>query len=386
MDQKTCYYCGTKYPADEDRCPLCGQTETEPEAVDEVPVDLRAEEAPRTEEKAKKQKKEKSGAASTVICIVLGALVLAGIIFILSALGVLPFGKTTAGENVALPAEEEVVACTSLTVTPETISFTQAGQKQLFTITRKPAGCTEELMCEVQNPAVATVNEKCEVTAVAEGETDVIITCGEQSATLHVMCVFTPQVPTAPVEPEETSETTETTAPEETQPNEPAEASGTLAISNEDFTLFTAGETTNLTVTGASGSVQWSSNNTSVATVDGGKVTAVGPGVATITATVDGKSVKAIVRCRFEATSAPIQTTSGDLTISHDDVTLTNGESFTISMISGGSRVSGVSWATSNSSVAWVDANGKVTASGSGMATITGTYGGTKLSCIVRCK
>lgn len=382
MDQKTCYYCGTKYPADEDRCPLCGQTETEPEAVDEVPVDLRAEEAPRTEEKAKKQKKEKSGAASTVICIVLGALVLAGIIFILSALGVLPFGKTTAGENVALPAEEEVVACTSLTVTPETISFTQAGQKQLFTITRKPAGCTEELTCEVQNPAVATVNEKCEVTAVAEGETDVIITCGDQTATLHV--TFAAPEETQPEETTAPEETTEPTEPTET--TELAETSEALAISNEDFTLFTAGETTNLTVTGASGSVQWSSNDTSVATVDGGKVTAVGPGVATITATADGKSVKAIVRCRFEATSAPIQTVSGDLTISHDDVTLTNGESFTISMISGGSRVSGVSWATSNSSVAWVDANGKVTASGSGMATITGTYGGTKLSCIVRCK
>ena len=234
----------------------------------------------------------------------------------------------------------------------------------------------------MQNPAVATVNEKCEVTAVAEGETDVIITCGDQTATLHV--TFAAPEETQPEETTAPEETTEPTEPTET--TEPAETSEALAISNEDFTLFTAGETTNLTVTGASGSVQWSSNDTSVATVDGGKVTAVGPGVATITATADGKSVKAIVRCKFEATSAPIQTTSGDLTISHDDVTLTNGESFTISMISGGSRVSGVSWATSNSSVAWVDANGKVTASGSGMATITGTYGGTKLSCIVRCK
>lgn len=70
-------------------------------------------------------------------------------------------------------------------------------------------------------------------------------------------------------------------------------------LSKTDFTFYTAGEKTTLTVSNYSGSVTWSSSNTSVATVSAdGVCKAVGSGRCTITATLsDGTKLEAIARC-----------------------------------------------------------------------------------------
>lgn len=77
-------------------------------------------------------------------------------------------------------------------------------------------------------------------------------------------------------------------------------ASGTYTVNNPDFTLYRAGETYQLKVTGYTGSVTWTSSNTSIATVGSdGTVTAAGSGKGscTVTGTLDnGATVKAIVR------------------------------------------------------------------------------------------
>lgn len=77
-------------------------------------------------------------------------------------------------------------------------------------------------------------------------------------------------------------------------------ASGTYTVNNPDFTLYRAGETYQLKVTGYTGSVTWTSSNTSIATVGSdGTVTAAdsGKGSCTVTGTLDnGSTVKAIVR------------------------------------------------------------------------------------------
>ena len=382
VEYKVCYYCGTKYPAEEETCPLCGGRETEPEAVDETPAELRPE-APAAEPAPRKKKKQGMGVGSTIVCILLALAVIAGTLFILHSLGVI--GKApakTEDPSLALPVEteEKTVACTGLTVSPEELTFTEDGQKNRLTVRAEPADCTEAIVFESAEPTVASVDEDGEVTAVAPGATAVIISCGEYAKSIPVTCDFIPSV-----DPDEiTTEPAVGTTPEPDTETE----SGDLTISSEDFTLFYAGETTRLTVSGKSGSVEWSSTDPSVASVQDGTVTAVAPGTATITATVGGESVKAIARCRFEAGPAAetAPAPAGDVTISQEDVTLfSQGETFTLRLLDGDQRLSGVTWSTSDASVCVVDGSGNVTAMGSGQARVSGVYGGVTRVCIVRC-
>jgi len=122
----------------------------------------------------------------------------------------------------------------------------------------------------------------------------------------------------------EPAETEETQAPEviQTEPMETEAATEptrekVFALNHTDVTLSSEGEAFTLTATvdGAKvdgSKVQWKSSDSSVATVNAGKVTAVGPGRTTITATYEGQTAQCIIRCNFEEitepTNAPTET------------------------------------------------------------------------------
>lgn len=80
---------------------------------------------------------------------------------------------------------------------------------------------------------------------------------------------------------------------------ETSSSTASAKLNKTDFTFYTAGEKTQLSVRSYSGSVTWSSSNTSVATVsEDGVCKAVGNGHCTITATLsDGTKLEAIARC-----------------------------------------------------------------------------------------
>jgi len=346
-----------------------------------MPAELRPE-AAAPEPVSRRKEKRGLGVVSTIVCILLALAVIAGTLFILQSLGIIWKDRTqTEDPSLTLPVEteEKTVACTGLTVSPEELTFKEDGQKNRLTVTTEPADCTEKIVFESADETIASVSEDGEVTAVAPGATSVIVSCGEYAKSVPVGCEFIPSVDPADVMPEP--------APGTDQEPDGESESGELAISSEDFTLFYAGETTRLTVSGKSGSVEWSTTDPSVATVKDGTVTAVAPGTATITATVGGESVKAIARCRFEATEPSGGVTpAGDVSISQDDVTLFSpGETFTLRMLDGDQRLSGVAWSTSDASVCVVDGSGNVTAVGSGTARVSGVYGGVTKVCIVRC-
>ena len=414
MEQKTCYYCGTKYPKDQDRCPLCGQQETEPEEIDEIPADLKpsaqakqpdAEQEYRPRER---KKKKKGNAFATILCILLALAVVCCALWIMNSIGMISIFRAPPQDDssLTLPVEETPAnALTGITVTPVKMQFTAAGQKNLLQVDYlmadgTPADPSVQATFESADPAIAVVSDRGEVTAVGNGTTTVTVLCDVYTATCEVNCDLEQGavVPGAelPEQPEETPEANaaekpeeQTEKPEETaEPAESAEAEFTL--SSEDFTLFSAGEKAKITANGvpSGAEVVWSSKDASVATVEDGTVTAVGPGLTKITATCAGQTVSCIVRCRFAAGEAPVVTATADgISISHEDVTLTSpGETFKIYLLLGESGLSGVSWSTSNSSVCSVDADGTVHANGSGMAKIVGSYNGNSYSCIVRCR
>lgn len=209
------------------------------------------------------------------------------------------------------------------------------------------------------------------------------------------------------------SQSSEPSAPSESDPVEstpaestpvestPAEGTATALVLNK--TEFTISDrypdpvtiTATLLPEGSTGTVTWTSSNPSAVTVDeNGKVTAVGKGTATITASLpNGFETTCLVRSTVSSASVSEPSTStapstepsgGSLSLSREDFTLNDTwptYTFTVTGASGS-----VTWSTSDSSVASIDANGKVTKVGSGKCTITATdSAGNTATCIVRC-
>lgn len=112
--------------------------------------------------------------------------------------------------------------------------------------------------------------------------------------------------------------------------------------------------------------VTWTSDKTSVATVDSnGKVTAVGAGSAVITAkTSNGKTATAAVTVVVSPTS---------ITLDKSSLSIEKGASATLTATVGPSDCTdkSVTWSSDNTSVATVDASGKITAVATGSAVVT---------------
>ena len=150
-----------------------------------------------------------------------------------------------------------------------------------------------------------------------------------------------------------------------------------ITLSKTSLSL-TNGNTATLTATvtpsNSTDSVVWTSNNTSVATVSNGVVTAVGNGSATITATAGSKKATCSVTVTTPATG---------ITLSKTSLSLTNGNTATLTAtVTPSNSTDSVVWTSNNTSVATVS-NGVVTAVGNGSATITATAGSKSATCSV---
>lgn len=178
----------------------------------------------------------------------------------------------------------------------------------------------------------------------------------------------------------------------------PVTGGGVLKLNREDFSLPAPGSTFGMKAEGATGTVTWTVENAGVATIDAnGKVTAVGKGSTNIIATAaDGSTGRCIVRVQSgtpapAVSTAPVVSTApstppatGGAKLNREDFSFSAaGQSFTMK-VSG--TASTPTWSIDKSSVATIDANGKVTAVASGKATITCTVDGKTLTCIVRCQ
>ena len=166
----------------------------------------------------------------------------------------------------------------------------------------------------------------------------------------------------------------------------------TLTLNKTDFTLPVGDSPVKLTASGGSGSYTWSSSDEGIASVDeNGRVVAISAGTATITVTDGNGKGQCIVRVKA-GTGVP--NTGGSVPASGDngsggvhalnreDVTLRKSDPPFQLKVSG--VTTAITWSSSNSSVATVDADGTVRAAGSGKASITASWDGHSLSCIVR--
>lgn len=191
----------------------------------------------------------------------------------------------------------------------------------------------------------------------------------------------------------------------------PTGGSLTLTYGGKPRTEFTISDAhpapVQLRVSGAVGTVTWTTSNSAVATVDStGKVTRAGRGECRVTATdSEGRTGSCRVVCQGSggtASPAPSPSPStapspspsvpptsssevGSLTLSKTDITISVQYPSPVTIKAEGAS-GAVTWTSSNPAVATVDANGKVSKVGVGQCRVTATdASGQTASCVVRC-
>ena len=232
------------------------------------------------------------------------------------------------------------VPITNATINKESLTMNKGDEEQLE-VTIEPSDATDQkITWTTDDDEVATVDENGKVTAVGAGETTITAKVGSFTLTTDVEVVV-------PIEKIELNETSIEMLPTQEK---------NLSV------IITPNDTTEDTT------VRWESNNPDVVSVDNnGVISALKSGNATITATVGSFSVSAEVKVLI-----PID----NIVISNSDVRLNKGgtEILTIQVYpENAEEDTTVTWESSNTNVATIDSNGKVTAVGGGNATITGT-------------
>lgn len=344
MSKIICEICGTSYPDTAECCPICGCTrETsaallgedllmeelgdEPKAkggrfssnkkrreifdYDEVNTPLAEEPLPEEENPYEEEEEyEEEPRHNTVAVVLLTVLIVAllaaaGFLFVRYYLPNMNLGggRTSATETVPAKATElseestaPTIPCTGLTLTSGTAELTKEGQYFLLHVLVTPVDTTDQLTFVSADESIATVTEDGRITAVAEGETVIQITCGEIQYSCPVTCRFAEEtVPT-------TQETTAETTGGETQPagaSTDARSDVTLKLKKTDIRLGVYyAVTLELDCDLEQNQVEWSSEHPYIATVDeNGSVKALKAGTTAIHAKYGDQDVSCIVRC-----------------------------------------------------------------------------------------
>ncbi len=149
---------------------------------------------------------------------------------------------------------------------------------------------------------------------------------------------------------------------------------------------LTEGEIATLTATVAPAdatdpSITWHSSNEKVATVDeNGKVTAIKAGTASIT--VESSNGK-IATCTVTVKAKVVEATGVTLSATASELKVGETLALTATVAPENTTDKSVTWTSDNTAVATVDAAGKVTAVGLGVANITATCGKVSATCKV---
>jgi N-acetylmuramoyl-L-alanine amidase len=210
---------------------------------------------------------------------------------------------------------------------------------------------TPQITYASSNPAVAAVDETGTITAVGAGTAVIYANAGTFSDSCNVQVVVPLQ---------------------------------SVSLDKTDVSMWT-GETTTLGVTYNPGdttddrTVQWSSSNAAVASVDGGMVRAVSDGTCTITATAAGTSASCIVRVSTYYHVTGVSLSETQITLD----TVGGTRQLTAGIAPANATNPAVTYTSSNAKVASVSSTGLVTAVSGGTAVITATADGVTSSCTV---
>ncbi|MCP2014837.1 uncharacterized protein YjdB [Deinococcus sp. HSC-46F16] len=258
------------------------------------------------------------------------------------------------------PVTAPAASVTGLRLDTSALDLTVGAQRRVQATVEGTGSFNPAVTWASDRPGVASVDGQGQVSAVGAGSASITAT-SVQDPSRRASLTVTVSAPPAPVP----------------GPVAPTVSGVTLSEPALGLTVGTVRSVT-ATVQGTGNfnpAVTWTTSNPGVAGVDAaGRITAVAPGTATVTATsVSDSSQRASLTVTVSA-PAPTASVTG-VTLSPANLSLTTGGSQTVTAaVQGtGSFNPAVTWSTSNSSVAGVDAGGRVTAAAPGQATITAT-------------
>ena len=252
--------------------------------------------------------------------------------------------------------EPQPVKVTGITVNPTSLSLTEGDSADL-TATVSPSNAdNQSVTWDSNDKSVATVSNG-KVTALKAGSTSITVKSVDGGFTAS--CAVTVVAKTVDV--------------------------SSVTLSKSELTL-TEGESETITATvkpddATDKTVTWSSSDPEVATVDGGVVTAVKEGTATITAKAGDKTAA----CEVTVKKNTVAVESVELDKS--ELELAEGESATLvaTVKPDDATDKTVTWSSSDPEIATVD-GGVVTAVKGGTATITASAGDKTATCAVTVK
>lgn len=243
-----------------------------------------------------------------------------------------------------------VIKVTQIQLSQTRASLIEGKELQL-TATVLPTDATNQsLTWSSSVEGVATVDPTGKVTAIKAGTTVITATAKDDSG-ISASCTVQVTVPTVKV---------------------------TGITLNKTTASVVKGKTVALTATvtpdtATDKTIKWTTSNKNVATVStDGVVTAVAAGTAIITATAaDDSGVKAT--CKITVTNPVVKVTK--VTLNKTTASVVKGKTLTLTATVTPTNATNknVTWKSSNTKIATVDGNGKVTAVAAGTATITCT-------------
>ena len=226
--------------------------------------------------------------------------------------------------------------------------------EEITLVATLPSGLNKEVHWITNKPGIATVDENGKVKAVGVGTARITASTGVKSVSCKVT-VEGPEITSIKIK----------------------EDNITLNnITNKTYQLTTEVEPAKF-----KDSIEWSSSENKVATVNNGKVTAVGVGTATITAKYGMKSDTCQVTVEDTGTTS--------IVISEKTLTLNAPIEKTYQLtakVTPSNSKDSIKWSSNNDSVAKVDSKGNVKAVGTGTATITAISGSKSDTCTVTVK
>ena len=163
-------------------------------------------------------------------------------------------------------------------------------------------------------------------------------------------------------------------------------AVSSITLSQTNLNLSVGAEPVTLTATVAPAeatdkTVTWSSSDATVAKVEGGKVTALKEGSATITVTANGDT-NVTATCAVKVSAATVSVTSVTLDKTNLELEVNGTYTLTATVAPNNATDKTVTWTSSDATIAKVE-NGKVTALKDGTATITAKAGDKTATCSV---
>lgn len=429
MSKIICEVCGTAYPEASTQCPICGcvrpaDAQSVPSGLEEKaperayqhvkggrfsksnvrkrtsgsqnPTRANADKPVRTaapsqtKQPSHKKKKHNGNMGLVITIFVLLLAIIAVIAYILIKFFIPTSSKPVATDptdvvEIIEPSEvvDEPVGdiyCQELSLDAYELNLESAGDYTYLTAMPEPFDTTEEIVFESADSSIVMAESDGRITAVRKGETFVTVTCGIVSA----QCKVTVGIPKVVFE-----------------------------LDSQEVTLLAPGETVCI-YTGEIlvDNISWSTDDSSVATVSAGVVTAVGSGTTTIYGDYNGEIQSCVVRCEFTEVTEPVATEGGEEISETDpvveteppateapsseykapfalknligpnskEVSLYIGDSFSLALVdSEGTHIKGVTWTVEGSCCTVSD--GTVKAVRSGNCVIVATYGGETYKC-----